>query len=37
MAFKPLPDNAIGPLIVTAAIIGFLLGLALLIHVATHT
>ena len=36
MAFKPVRDNAIGPLIVTAAIVGWLLALALLFYIATQ-
>jgi hypothetical protein len=35
MAFKPLRDKAIGPIIVTAAIVGWLLALALLVYIAT--
>jgi hypothetical protein len=31
MTFKPLPDHAIGSLFVIAAIVGILLGLALLL------
>ena len=36
MAFKPVRDNAIGPLIITAAIVGWLLALALLFYLATQ-
>ena len=36
MAFKPVRDNAIGSLIVTAAIVGWLLALALLFYLATQ-
>lgn len=35
MAFKPT-DHAIGPLIIAAAIVGWLLALALLFYVATQ-
>jgi uncharacterized membrane protein len=34
MAFKPFRDEAIGPLIVTIAVVGWLLALALLIYIA---
>jgi hypothetical protein len=35
MAFRPLRDSAIGPLIVSVVVVGWLLALALLIYVAT--
>jgi hypothetical protein len=36
MAFKPFRDKAIGPLIITGVIVGWLLGIALLSYIATH-
>jgi hypothetical protein len=36
MAFKPFRDEAIGPLIVVAAIVAFLLALGVLIYVVTQ-
>jgi hypothetical protein len=35
VALKPFRDEAIGPLIVAAAIVGWLLAIALLIYIAT--
>jgi len=36
MAFRPVRDYAIGPLIVAAVLLGWLLALALLLYVATQ-
>jgi hypothetical protein len=36
MTFRPVRDYAIGPLIVAAVILGWLLALALLLYVATQ-
>ena len=36
-AIRPLRDNSIGPLIIAAAIVGFLVAFALFLYVATQT
>jgi hypothetical protein len=36
MARRPFRDELIGPLLVTAAVVGFLLAVALLVYVTTH-
>ena len=35
MAFKPFRDDAIGPMIVAAVVVGWLLALGLLFYLAT--
>ena len=36
MAFSPFSEDAIGPLLITAAIVGWLVALALLFYIATQ-